>query len=169
MKYLLLLCLSFASSASADWNGFSLPAGISASPLGGRGIVNGQWLAGYGVDTLYYQAPFTSPRLYLAFDHWYNGAELVSQPGNAAGIFGPGIGASVGGFASKISQVYHAVTPASAPSVNVPPWLMDDLDKWVTFEVSGAYRLFGHAPDVTPWECVIGGKVKINFDLSAHH
>lgn len=151
------------------WNGFSLPASVSMDPKGGRGIVNGQWLAGYGVDVLYYQAPFAFPKLYLAINHYYNAAELLRQPGNAAGIFGPGIGMSVGGFATKTAQVYHAITPDSAPSIGVPPWLMSDLDNWLTFEISGGYRLFGHAPDVKPWECTLGGKVAVKFDVTAHH
>lgn len=172
------LLLVSASAGWSEWHGFSRPDNISVQPIATRDIYNGQWLAGYSVDLLYYKPTWLShiyglsqSQFYVAIEHQYNAAELtpLDKIQNAAGVFGGGAGLSIGGLASTVSNLFHAIVPPGAPSLAIPDWLMNDLDNWITVECNGGYRVFGHSVDVSPWVAGIGGKVTIRFDVTAHH
>jgi len=182
MKKIILTLMLIAPQLMAEeikiGKGLSIPSGIKASPVAVREYVNGQWLAGFGFDILYWQIPGTIkgkpwPKLYLAVNHTYNADELFNAPSKAAGLWGPAVGISIGGFATKamtaINDALNFVHDIGGPYFNPPPWLINDLDKWVTVELGGGYRIFGHNADVPPWGATVGGKVSITFDLTAHH
>lgn len=180
MKRLLIgLFLSLCiQPAQADWHGFSRPDNITAQPIASRDLYNGQWLAGYSIDLLYWHPVFLShiplmerSMFYLALEHQYNASELtpLNKIQNAAGVFGTGLGISIGGLATTVSTLFHALTPVNTPTLNIPPWLFNDLDNWLTVEGNAGYRFFGHSEDVYPWAIGIGGKVAIKFDVTAHH
>lgn len=177
MIKIFLSLLLLASPSFADWHGFALPDYTNPvtliHPVGVRGFVNGQWLTGYGKDLLFYQAPIAHiPKLYLSVDHLFNAAELVPLS-HARGVFGPSVGFSIGGFASKLQQVISStvnfIHETGGPVILLPPWITNDLDKWVTIETGGGYRVARAMPDVKPWEAWVGGRVTVYFDVTAHH
>lgn len=178
---LALAVMALTGPAWASWHGLSLydySQGINMHPIADREFVNGQWTAGYGVDMFYYQIPGTFqgkslPQLYFALDHEWNAQELTSHPGQVQGIWGPGVGTSVGGLATTFQKIgtglVKLVTLMQGPAINLPPWFVNDLDKWVTIEGGGGYRVFGHTSDVKPWAAWVGGRVTVQFDVTAKH
>lgn len=182
---LLFLCgIAWSSPTSSGWHGLSLPdwsTGLHLNPNGGRDLINGQWLGGYGIDALYYQIPGSFqgkplPKLYLSVDHEWNAADLLSTPKKAQGLWGPSLGTSIGGLATKAQALVNllpyaidAVAGTNAPKLNLPPWLVTDLDKWVTIESGAGNRIFGNLNGVKPWGAWIGGRVTVQFDVNAHH
>lgn len=181
MKKLIVCLLFLASNSFADWHGLSLPdwsTGLHVSPIASREFVNGQWLAGYSLDVFYYQLPGSIhgqplPKLYFALDHQFNAADLVSSPSHAVGLWGPAVGVSIGGLASKLQTVIVSAVgllhSGLGEALTLPPWITNDLDKWITLEAGGGNRVAGHLDGVKPWGAWVGGKVSITFSVLAHH
>lgn len=172
-KLIMAFLMSIPCSGWAGVLGFSLPEHLSYDAKGGYGFVNRQWLVGGGADVLYWQAPslktgaidLSLPQIYLSVDHFYNANELLAAPGKAGGVFGLGLGATVGGFASKTAALYHVLTPDTAPQAHIPDWLMKGIDSWLSIQGGCGNRVFGGFSGVKPWECTVAGKLKTGLEL----
>lgn len=136
---------------AADYE-IAIPAELVSEVRGQYDVTNGDWLAGYGVDVLWFKRKKEDrPIAYLAANHLFNASE------RGKGSIGGTLGISTGKLGTVADKVFQILIPSQRDRF---VWF-GRLGNFVSLEVGGGYRAFGAADGVSRLHWGVGGKVKV--------